>query len=423
MNILLISFYFPPFHAVGALRVSKTAKYLTQMQHQVKVLAAADQPLMDDLQVEIDENNIIRVPYFDINAPVQFLLGGKKSVAVKGYERAGSLPKIVRALGYLYKDLVNIPDGQIGWYSNAVKAGQALLKNWKPDFILASSPPLTSFLVARKLSKLFDIPWIADFRDLWADNYNADLYQSVFRRFIDRKIEKQVVSTASALITVSEPLEDVLRDRFDKKVGVVMNGYDLNDYPSVLKQETKTSKIKIIYTGTIYPIKKDPTPLFEALVLLGEEAKNIEVDFYGRNNKIIQEMAEKYQVSHLVNCYETVRYQESLAHQVNADLLLLLIFNSPKEKGVMTAKFFEYLGARKPILLIGCVDGLAASIIKKRQLGFAENDPKKIAQILRKCISEKECGEVPHIALEAIKGFSRQEQVERLMEFLKEIKS
>ncbi len=420
MNILIVSFYFPPFHAVGAIRVGKTAKYLTKMGHQVKIITADEPPLMSDLQVELDEKEIVRVPYYDVNAPVQWLLGGKRSVAIKGYERAGSLPKFIRVLGYWYKDLVNLPDGQIGWYPFAVQAGKKLLSEWKADVILASSPPLTSFLVARKLSQLYKVPWVADFRDLWADNYNADLYQSFLRRALDRKIEKYTVSSASALITVSQPLADTLKKKFMQPIGVITNGYDEVDYPSE-QPSLKTPKVRIVYTGTIYPTKKDPTPLFEALVLLGEEAKNVEVVFYGKNNKIIQELAERYHVEHLVQCYDTVRYKESLRQQINADLLLLLIFNSPAERGVMTAKFFEYLGSRKKILLIGCVDGVAATIIKMHHLGYAENEPKKIADILKKYIVEKKHDQLLRNSLTEVREFSREAQVEKLSKFLEKV--
>lgn len=43
--------------------------------------------------------------------------------------------------------------------------------NWKPDVILASAMPYTSLLVAAKLSRKYDIPFVAELRDLWVDNH------------------------------------------------------------------------------------------------------------------------------------------------------------------------------------------------------------------------------------------------------------
>jgi len=419
MKILIVSYYFPPFNAVGAIRIGKLAKYLSQAGHEIKILSADNQLWAPTLPVEIEESSISRTSWFDINKPIQLLLGGKKNIAAKGFERAGYFPKIITKMGYYYKNIVNFPDGQIGWYPFAVRKGKKLLDNWKPDFIFSSSSPPTSFLIARKLSQLYGIPWIADFRDLWVDNHNADLYQSTIRRLIDQKLEKWTLATASAFITVSEPLADILKSKFSKPVGIIPNGYDLDDYP--LPDLTPNPNLKIVYTGIIHPIKRDPAPLFEAISLLGEDGKNIQIDFYGRSNDIIKKAALQYGIGDRVNCHDTVPYTDSLKLQVNADVLLLLTYNSDKEKGVITSKFFEYLGAKRPILLVGCINGVAANIINERKAGYAENDPVKIAEFLKDCLATKKSGKENQLSTETIAGFSRQEQASALIKFLEKL--
>ena len=94
-----------------------------------------------------------------------------------------------------------------------------------------------------------------------------------------------------------------------------------------------------------------------------------------------------------------------------------------KDRGVITTKFFEYLGAGKPILLIGYTDSVAANIIKKHNAGFVENDPVAIANILKTCILNKKNGKISKISSEAANGFSRQEQTMQLIEFLKKVQS
>lgn len=422
MKILIVCHGFPPFNSPGAVRAGKTAKYLMQMGHQVKVISADNQVWMPNLPVEIEEVNIIRTAWFNVNKPIQLLLGGKKNIAAKGFESAKRLPRVIKTMGYFYKDLINFPDGQIGWYPFAMRAGKKLLKKWKPDFILGSAEPATSLLIARKLAKTYGIPWVADLRDLWADHHNAIFYRSAVRRWVDQKIEKWTLSTADGLVTVSEPLAGILRNKFTQPVAVVLNGYDLEDYPSRDVVGMSNIPVKIVYTGIVHPKKADPRPLFQALSLLGEDAKKIAVNFYGRNNESIKKIAIEYGIDGLVNCYNTVPYCDSLQYQINADILLLLIHNSKAGVGVFSAKFFEYMGARRPILLLGCMDGVAADIIKERGLGFAENDPYKIVDILRSCIANKEGGKVTETPFEAIHGFSRKEQTQELIKFLNEMK-
>src|SRR5258707_154620 len=116
LKILIVSYYFPPFNTVGAVRTGKTAKYLVREGHEVKIITAKNQPLMMNLPVEIEEEHIIRTAWLDVNKPIQWLLGGRKKIAAKGYESARNLPNLVKTLGYFYRDWINFPDGQVGWY-------------------------------------------------------------------------------------------------------------------------------------------------------------------------------------------------------------------------------------------------------------------------------------------------------------------
>lgn len=422
MKILIISYFFPPFNAVGAIRAGKMAKYLRKMGHEVRVLTADNQLWPACLPVEIDNDVVFRTKWINVNAPIKFLLGGKKRIADYGYEEAKKMPGFLKKLGYLYRNIVNFPDGYVGWYPFAVPAGKKILNQWKPDFILSSSSPPTSFIVARKLSKIYGIPWVADLRDLWADNHNAELYYSRSRRYFDAILEKHILKSASALITVSDPLAKILEDKFDKPISVITNGFDLDDYPSKT-ETTNDSYFNIIYTGTVYQKKEDFSPFFEALSLLGADLEKVRVNFYGRLSSQIKKIVNKYGVENNVFFHGVVSYSESLQLQVNADLLLLLIFDSKKEQGTLPVKFFEYLGARRPVLLVGCMDGVSANLIRERKLGLAENNPIKIVEFLKSCLNKKGDANADAFCAEAVSDFSRQRKSEELVSFLRKLQN
>ena len=40
----------------------------------------------------------------------------------------------------------------------------------QPDILVSSSPYITSHLVASRISKKFNLKWVADFRDSWSNN-------------------------------------------------------------------------------------------------------------------------------------------------------------------------------------------------------------------------------------------------------------
>lgn len=66
-----------------------------------------------------------------------------------------------------------------------------------------------------------------------------------------------------------------------------------------------------------------------------------------------------------------IPHEQVLQQQQAADLLLLLLMpdSTPRAKGLLTGKLFEYLSSGTPILCIGPEDGDAAHIISEVQAG------------------------------------------------------
>jgi hypothetical protein len=96
--------------------------------------------------------------------------------------------------------------------------------------------------------------------------------------------------------------------------------------------------------------------------------------------------------------------------------------DSPLEQGNVPGKFFEYLGARRPILLLGWDQGVPATIITQRQAGAASTDPETIAAQLRAWIAVKERqGNLPDLSEEVCAGFTHEEQAAHLAGFLQDV--
>jgi len=420
LRILFISYFFPPYNTIGAVRVGKTAKYLHRLGHQVRVLTATKQPLDDNLQVEIPGEQILRTDWMDVNSPLKWLFKGKFN-HIKGLsERPSSRKNKIIAWGRgKYKTLTHCPDGQIGWYPYALSGGRKLLQDWRPDIIFASAMPYTSLLVANRLSKEFRIPWVAEFRDLWVDNHYREY--GPLRNFIDTKIEKSILQCASGLVTVSEPAAEVLRSKYTQPCVVITNGFDPEDLQQGLSPSLE-GRIKIVYTGRIYSYRQDPSGLFKALELLGNPKDSVRIEFYGPNLSEVRDLAKKYGCERNVFVNDPIPYKVSLIKQQQADVLLLLLWNDPSEKGVFTGKLFEYLGARRPILAIGLSDNVASQTIIERKAGVVSNNPSDIAEHLKIWIEQKRKGiPIESPPEEATKGFTREEQARKLAEFLESI--
>jgi glycosyltransferase involved in cell wall biosynthesis len=429
MKILLISWYFPPSNTMGALRVGKLAKYLLAQGHDVTVLSARDVPRPQNLPQDFPESQVVRTNWLDINRLPKAVANFRRSVfrseKPSAAARSGGDPEtdpylrrrwsrssFASCLGSLYMDLVNVPDKYVGWSPHAVSAGKDIIGRDRPDVIFASGPPFSAFIVAYWLAGKFNIPWVAELRDRWSDD---PYYPPIaWRGWLLRKMEEKLLGNAACLVTVSEPWMASYEEKYDKPILAIYNGYDPDDFRVPGTGSPGSGKLNIVHTGRIYPGRRDPTPLFQAVSLL-DEPSGIRISFIGAEDADVMPLAEKCGVAHLVETHPHRPYGEALEAQKRADVLLLMQWNDPREQGNVPGKLFEYLATRRPILGLGLEAGLPASIIRAREAGFFSNRPQEIADRISDWSKQKrEKGELEMLPESVCKGFSRDEQFNKL---------
>jgi glycosyltransferase involved in cell wall biosynthesis len=437
MKILILSWYFPPSNTIGAVRIGNFAKHLIDHGHEVRVVTVKDPPYQQSLMVEFPKGHVEYTRWADVNAlPKAVALAAGRSARGRAAQ-SPPLAKLSRVptvssgsnrmarlrhwFGSVYVNAVNWPDSRIGWFPFALRTAHKLTQRWCPELIFASGPPFTTLLVGRLLARRIRTPWVAEFRDRWSD----DPYYPPprWRRMLDRYAEGRIVSSAAAVVTVSEPWANTYRETYGKPTAVIYNGYDpevfaINGSPHV----RNNGVLRIVYMGGIYPGRRDPSPLFEALADLDRAAENVRVEFYGTKEALVMPLAASHGVTDRVVVYPRVTHDESLKLQREADVLLLMQWNDPREQGNVPGKFFEYLGAKRPILILGLEDGVPASIVRERNAGFFGSNPHTIAKQLKTWIRMKqESSGIPALPEDARAGFSRQAQFRKLEAFLEDI--
>ncbi|PDW04031.1 glycosyltransferase [Candidatus Viridilinea mediisalina] len=425
MRILIISHVFAPYNHIGSVRVSKTAKYLQQANHELRILTMSNCGYPATLPLEIPPEWVIATPWLKL--PLTFIkypthpLASITQQLIRSKQRMMLI--LAKKLIFAYRTIFFFPDIAIGWFPFAMTHAHTLLKYWKPDIILASGPSFVSLLIANTLHSHYQIPWVGELRDLWADNHQYPYAD--WRRPLEAWFERHTLATSAGLITVSEPLAQTLRWRYNKPTEVILHGFDLGDYPQERKQ-IHNAKLKIIYTGIIHAEKQQASPLFAALQQLGPRAAQIQIIFYSALNAgtaSMLEQARTYGVEHLVQFHDLIPYSASLAQQTAADILLLLTWIDRRERGVYTGKLFEYLGARRPILGIGPDDNVAADLIHERQAGIVLQDKDAIAQQLLIWLDAKQRnGHIPDLPISVTSGLSRQAQTLNMAAFLERVR-
>lgn len=290
--------------------------------------------------------------------------------------------KIPEYLLIKFQEVFGIPDSEITWYKSAFRVANSEVKKKRPNFIISSSPYITSHLVASKIAKKFNIPWVADFRDTWSNN---PIYPySNLRRILDQYIEKKIISRSDLVITVSEMYQKKLREIHKKKIVIIPNGY--TSLSSLFKPCVRSKVLNIVYTGTLYEGYQNYTVFLKAFKNTLEkgfiEKNKIKINFYGKYILRLQELIDNLHLSNCVFQKGLVSRERAFEVQRNADLLLFFSWEG-LEGGLSHLKLYEYLGSMKPILMVGSkIDFSNQKIIKNTNSGFIGIGINKISDLL-----------------------------------------
>lgn len=400
-KVLIIAYHFPPRPAVASRRPLGLARYLPEFGWEAVILTAAlpgkPDPHFEVIETQYHDSLGFGKKLFRLDSQSPLIAQVKNKLKVKS-ERS-PLDFILATVG----GIIAYPDPQKGWRRFAVEAGKDILRQQNIKAIISTSPPETSHIIAKRLKDEFKIPWVADFRDLWTQNYYY-LYGPL-RKVIERRLELNTLSMADALVAVSQPAADDLRSLHRQKpVHSIPNGFDpaeINTTPGDL-----TDKFTITYTGNLYPGKQSPEPLFAALRDLITEgcmdAGDIEVRLYGPEAGWIDKQSERYGLTAIVRQFGIVPREIALKKQRESQLLLLLKWSCTQQRGVYTAKIFEYLAARRPVFAVGGFPDVVDQLLDETKAGVSGQTGEEIKNLLLRLYQEyKSTGIVSYSGNEA----------------------
>src|SRR5579862_969204 len=418
-RILFLTYAYPPLAAAGSVRAGGIAKYLPQFGWDVVVLTAklpsGSRPAAQ----------IVETEYQSVIAQwkSRFRMDPKESAHAKLKLSLPSQPNSNRLhtnLLLLAKNLIAFPDEHKGWIRFAEEALSKLKPSEKPDIILSSSPPASVHLIAAKARRLFNRPWVADFRDLWSENLwgVTRLLQPLHQR-----LEKKTLSGADALVSVSEPWARSLQGRYPHKpVYTITNGFDPDDFDH--HPNTLTEYFSLTHTGRLYEGRRDPTLLFDVLHELVKEElldkRDLRVRFFGPAEPWLALLAQRYELSDVVEIGGMVTRKEALLRQAESQILLLLGWADPKETGQHTGKLFEYFGSRRPILAVGGSVGVLTDTLRQTGTGVHVSDRNSLRQHLLSLYGEfKTLGSISyHVNQEALHPYTHTEMARRFSDVL-----
>jgi glycosyltransferase involved in cell wall biosynthesis len=371
-RVLLISYSYPPRPEIGSVRLGALARYLPQFGWEPIVLTAQ---LPDGPRPPA---RVIETPYRDVLGDWKKRLGLD---AGRGLHDQLQLPvSCIPGTKRLHSRVIDwvggmiaYPDPMKGWIPCAIEAVRRLVRSEKVDAILSSAHPPSCHLIGRSAKEILGCPWVADFRDLWTQHH----YYSGgwIRRTVEGRLERKTISCADALVTVSDPWAELLRQKFrEQPVYWVTNGFDPDEFSLEARELTKTFSIS--HTGQLYQGKRDPTLLLEVaadLIRIGAIPRaEMRIRFYGPQEPgWLPDLVQRCGLGDVVESGGLISRTEALAHQQESQLLLLLVGpDAPEFVGHYPAKIFEYLGSKRPIIALGGPSGVVSDLLRETNAGI-----------------------------------------------------
>ncbi|MGD0859241.1 MAG: glycosyltransferase [Terracidiphilus sp.] len=356
LNVLLVTYSFPPAGGVGVLRAASLARYLPSQGIRLDVLTTrnasavgADYALLEDIPAEV---NVHRT--FTLDLPFGIKKGIKKLIAgAKAPVATAAGPRKPSFLKGSLQDIL-LPDPQVTWLPVLTRTARRLVKERKIGLVLITVPPFSSVLLVRKLREEFpSLPIVVDFRDEWLattiDLVSFSRSERALR--IAREAERCAVTNATAIVAVTEAARREIRGRYpeepESKFLLIPNGFDstrlLRSLPS--PEPRPGGKIVVTYVGSVYA-STEPATVVQALQSLPPELKSrFRLRFIGH----IEEprfRADLLRLGDMVELKGFLPQREALAAMNETDYVLL-INHDPLNVG---GKFYDYVGGGKPIL-------------------------------------------------------------------------
>lgn len=342
-RLLVVAYYMPPLGLSGVMRVTKLCKFLPEAGWQPLILTVKpvayyhyDPRLLDDLK----NSRIFRTESVDPNRLLNLVRSKAKRLTPALAQGLGAGPRLLNHILF--------PDSKIGWLPFGSVAGRHIIDREKPAAIFASAPPFTALLLGVRLKAHAHVPLAADFRDPWPTGFARP---PAYQRAALRRVRRYAVDHSDLVLAVNDGTARAVGPRCE----VLDNGFDPTDF------EVKPAKLEeysVVHVGNLWQNQAEVSSLVEAL----RQRPEARLYLAGR---VDGETRRRFEHEPQVRLLGTLPHGEACALMKGADALLYI----GKPGQPVGIKLYEYLGARRPIVVWGEGSNEAAGLVAEAGAG------------------------------------------------------
>lgn len=354
-RVLVVAYYYPPIAGIGSLRLADLTSHLPRHGWLPCVLTPRATPHPHDQSLSSAGTEVHRSVSLEPTSLKQLMPNRAAS---------GSTPSVTntdptaidfskRLASFMY------PDPQIGWLPGALWTGRQLIRRFRPDVVFSSSNPITSHLIGRRLAKKADRPWVAEFRDPWADRL-PEGHPHLERA---KRSEARLARASSRVLMPSNTWAKHYSAQWRVDVQALLNGHD-----PVPPEPTAPKETTLTHVGSIYPGSQSFGQLWRVLAARRQRGLDVpRIQFVGSLPSAVLDEIASAGLGDRVFETGSVPHEKALDVMANSSALLAggVDSNLPKDTGWIQAKLFEYLGSGRPIIYIGSAQAEAPRLLSE----------------------------------------------------------
>ncbi len=353
-NILFLTYYLPPIRSVGVRRNYLVIQHLVPHFDQLFAITTTNKHRLPIENQPLDFVEVHEACTLDYRTISTWFKKERADVHFSEGSKASGLGQFLVKLNRSFPFTLLWGEGGLVYIIHSFFIGLKLIRRHNISHLYSSFLPYSDHAVAYLLKIFYPtLVWVADFRDLHVEPH----YDIVFWRPFQHWCNRQILKKADLVTTVSEGLARHLR-AYHSNVYVFQNGIaplSINGHitPSILNYP---SKFTICYTGSLFGDERNPTLILTIIKDLILErvlnSNNFQFVYAGKDTKLWLDWVEHFGLTSFFKSYGMVSLDEAKQLQKTSQVNLLLTTATPDWTGVMTGKFYEYLAAQRPIVVL-----------------------------------------------------------------------
>ena len=364
-NILIINHTFPPEQGVATYRVSKFAKYLSELGWNVFVLTRDN-----NVSTNIGEN----IPGVKVKRDK---IESENNRLLNSPELLWSRPLISSAV-----DMINEHDIDVIFHS-------------APEFIPLCSLPV----IKRKTS----VPYVVDLRDPWSvgPSFSSDDLRGKLYDILTFIAEPIVIGESSLMVANTPNMNRIYSEKYDQqseKFHTLTNGFDEEIFDK--EKRCNSEHFRIIYPGKF---RTDMSELFQAYEKFIAGKNDVRFDHFGKKSgdifKQVVEVTRELNIEDTIFFNGYVSRDRVISEMMNADVGIAV--TRPNDPTHVPSKIYDYLACHLPIVCIDDSNGATHDILSDIEYAYVveRNNTDRIYQLLKGIYKEDpNCAELRDVS-------------------------